>query len=248
MVGPRSHRWQVEGSRWLWRGVTGQGPYNLASQERPLWRRLHWSRNLKKQESAKLRTVGGKYGGKQDCRQRKQHVERPWVGKKLEMLEEPQAGEFAGAQQTTGQWRERWGLRGKWELDFVGLCRPGKDSGFFFPHGQWEAIARRSTLALDAAVCFADFVNSTDFRLLSTFQDTSMTPYLISCGATQTAPIVCHLTPSPAAYAPQLRRLPPSTERPASRPQAFLSLQPVQLTRTAGQTPYHSSAMDPKEP
>lgn len=108
---------------------------------------------------------------------------------------------------------------------------------------------RLSILSFDAAVCLADFAIRTSFRLSSTFQDMSITPYLISCGATQTATTIVFTLPPSLLL--QLCLLPPSIDRSVSRLQLF-SLQPLQLTvlclpsPTAGQTPLHNPAKGSK--
>lgn len=109
---------------------------------------------------------------------------------------------------------------------------------------------RLSILSFDAAVCLADFAIRTSFRLSSTFQDMSITPYLISCGATQTATTIVFTLPPSLLL--QLCLLPPSIDRSVSRLQLFFSLQPLQLTvlclpsPTAGQTPLHNPAKGSK--
>lgn len=89
------------------------------------------------------------------------------------------------------------GLEGAARADFKGLP-PGKTLDFF-PVGNGKPL-RDSQSCFDAAVCLADFAIRTNFRFPSTFQDTSITPYLISCGATQTAPAIMSLYRPP--YSP----------------------------------------------
>lgn len=90
------------------------------------------------------------------------------------------------------------GLEGTVRADFKGLP-PGKilDS-FLMANGKPLPMGRLSILSFDAAVCLADFAIRTNFRLPSLFQDTSITPHLISCGATQTAPAVVSLYRPPS--------------------------------------------------
>ena len=140
------------------------------------------------------------------------------------------------------------GLEGPVRADFKGLP-PGKTLDFF-SNGQWEAITRLSILSFDAAVCLADFALRTSFRLSSTFQDMSIIPYLISCGATQTTTTIVFTLPPSLLL--QLCLLPPSIDRSTSRLQLFFSLQPLQLTvlclpsLTAGHTLLHNPAKGPK--
>ena len=66
--------------------------------------------------------------------------------------------------------------------------------------GNGKPLWDSQILSFDAAVCPADFASRINFRLPSTFQDTSITPYLISCGATQTSPAIVSLYRPPSFY------------------------------------------------
>lgn len=90
------------------------------------------------------------------------------------------------------------GLEGTVRADFKGLP-PGKTLDFFLM-GNGKPLWDSQILSFDAAVCLADFAIRTNFRLPSTFQDTSITPYLISCGATQTSPAIVSLYHPPSFY------------------------------------------------
>ena len=88
------------------------------------------------------------------------------------------------------------GLEGTVRADFKGLP-PGKTLDFFLM-GNGKPLWDSQILSFDAAVCLADFAIRTNFRLPSPFQDTSITPHLISCGATQTAPAIVSLYRTPS--------------------------------------------------
>ena len=90
------------------------------------------------------------------------------------------------------------GLEGTVREDFKGLL-PGKTLDFFLV-GNGKPLWDSQILNFDAAVCLADFAIRTKFRLPSTFQDTSITPYSISCGATQSAPAIVSLYRPPSFY------------------------------------------------